>query len=75
MTQADMMVIFYYIQANRGCTTEADLCHSQRQYHILYVWYILLYLDRLLVVLIEGELLCGDSGIMVAGFNVIPPQV
>jgi hypothetical protein len=33
-----------------------------------------LYLDRLLVVLIEGELHCGGSGIIVAGFNVIPPQ-
>jgi hypothetical protein len=38
------------------------------------VWYILLYLDRLLVILIEGELLWGDSGIAVAGFDVIPPQ-
>ncbi len=38
------------------------------------VWYILLYLDRLLVVLIEEELLSKDSGIMVAGFDVIPLQ-
>jgi hypothetical protein len=38
------------------------------------VWYILLYLDRMLVVLIEGELLCRDSGITVAGFNGIPLQ-
>ncbi len=38
------------------------------------VWYILLYLDRLLVVLIEGELLSGDSDVTVAGFDVIPPQ-
>ncbi len=44
-------------------------------YHILYhVWYILLYLDRLLVILIKGELLWGDSSITVTGFNVIPPQ-
>ncbi len=39
------------------------------------VWYISLYLDRLLVILIEGELLWGDSGIKVAGFDVIPLQV
>jgi hypothetical protein len=38
------------------------------------IWYILLYLDRLLVVLIEGELLCRDSSITVAGFDVIPLQ-
>ncbi len=38
------------------------------------VWYILLYLDRLQVVLIEGGLLHGDSSITVAGFDVIPPQ-
>jgi hypothetical protein len=38
------------------------------------VWYILLYLDRLLVVLTEGELLHRDPGITVAGLDVIPPQ-
>jgi hypothetical protein len=35
---------------------------------------MLLYLDRLLVILLEGELLWGDSSIMVTGFNVIPLQ-
>jgi hypothetical protein len=30
--------------------------------------------SRLLVVLIEGESLHGDSSNTVAGFNVIPPQ-
>jgi hypothetical protein len=39
------------------------------------VWYISLCLDRLLVVLIEGESLHGDSGTTVVKFDVIPPQV
>ena len=56
-----------------GCATEAVLCHGQgsTRYTIFcIVWYISLYLDRLLVILIEGELLWGDSGITVAGFDV-----
>jgi hypothetical protein len=51
------------------------LCHGQGSTIIFsIIWYISLYLDRLLVTLIEGELLWGDSGITVAGFDVIPPQ-
>jgi hypothetical protein len=53
---------------------EAVLCHGWRQYHVLYhMVHILESLDRLLVVLIEEDLLCWDSGIMVAGFDAIPP--
>jgi hypothetical protein len=60
-------------QADRGCATEAVLCHGRgRSIIFCIIWYISLYLDRLLVVLIEGELLWGDSGITVAGFDVIP---
>ncbi len=45
-------------------------------YSIFYCMvHIVVSLDRLLVVLIEGELLRGDSGITVAGFDVIHPQV
>jgi hypothetical protein len=36
--------------------------------------HIVVSLDRLLVVLIDGESLCKDSGITVAGFDVIPLQ-
>jgi hypothetical protein len=64
-----------YGQAGRGCAMEAVLCHSWRQYHVLYGRYILLYLDRLLVVLIEGEWLCRGNSITAAGIDVIPPQV
>ncbi len=62
----------WWIQANRGCTTEAVLCHGQGIFCI--VWYISLYLDRLLVILTEGELLWGDSSITITGFDLIPPQ-
>jgi hypothetical protein len=70
-------IFFLLRQADRGCATEAVLSHGQgsTRYTIFCIlWYILLYLDRLLVILIEGELLWGDSGITVAGFDVIPPQ-
>jgi hypothetical protein len=68
-------IFFAISEASRGCATEAGLCHGQRQYHILFDGRcILLYLDSLLVVLIEGESLHGDYGITVVGFNVIPPQ-
>jgi hypothetical protein len=69
------MVILYYVQAGKSCAIEAVLCHGRRQYHILYCMvHIVVSLDRLLVVLIDGELLCRDSGIMVAGFNIITLQ-
>jgi hypothetical protein len=41
---------------------EAVLCHGRRHYHICIVQ---------LIVLIEGEVLPGDSGITVAGFDVM----
>ncbi len=62
-------------QADWGCATEAVLCHGRNSTIIFcIIWYISLYLDRLFVILMDGELLWGNSGITVAGFGVIPPQ-
>ncbi len=54
---------------------EAVLCHGGSTIFCI-VWYIKLYLDRLLVgsFTIEEEFLCSDYGITVAGFNIISPR-
>ncbi len=52
----DLPCKFSVKQADRGCTTEAMLCHGGSTIFCI-VWYIVLYLDRLLVnsFKIEGE--------------------